>query len=135
MNECVFCKIVSGQHQAQKIYEDDLVIAFLDHRPIRRGHTLVIPKTHYETILDIPDEDLAYLIQVVKKLAGHIKKRLEATGLRVSNNNYASARQMVPHIHFHIIPTMGKKPFKLKLGRIPTTAAELKELAKSLWLK
>ncbi|MHA1266097.1 MAG: HIT family protein [Candidatus Helarchaeota archaeon] len=132
MTNCVFCEIIAGRKMANKIYEDKEVLSFLDHRPIRLGHTLVIPKKHYETILDIPDEELAYLIQIVKKLAKHIKFCLNATGLRISNNNYPSARQIVPHLHFHIIPTMGQAPFKLNLKRIEVSPIDLESLAQKL---
>ena len=102
MSNCIFCKIVSRKQDAHIIFEDDSVLAFLDHYPIRIGHTLVISKNHYETILDIPDKELAHLIQITKMLAGMIKQTLNAEGLRISNNNYPAANQQVPHIHFHI---------------------------------
>lgn len=129
MNKCIFCKIVTGEQDTNMVYEDEQVLGFLDHRPIRIGHTLVISKKHYETILDIPDDELAYLIQATKKLAGKIKQNLNAKGLRISNNNFPAARQIVPHIHFHIIPITGEAPFKVKLDRINVTTTDLEEIA------
>lgn len=129
MPDCIFCKIVTGKQAANIIYEDDKVLGFLDHRPIRVGHTLVISKEHYQTILDIPDDELAYLIQMTKKLAGHIKEKLNAKGLRISNNNYPAARQIVPHIHFHIIPVTGDVPLRVKSKRIQASHEELEEIA------
>lgn len=120
---------MAGQKDAHIIYEDARVLGFLDHRPIRIGHTLVISKKHYETILDIPDEELAFLIQATKKLAGMIKKNLNAKGLRISNNNFPAARQIVPHIHFHIIPIIDEVSFKVKFERIDLTKTELEEIA------
>ncbi|NVM55526.1 MAG: HIT domain-containing protein [Candidatus Helarchaeota archaeon] len=132
MSECIFCKIVSGKQDASVIYEDDRVLSFLDHRLIRIGHTLVISKTHYETILDIPDNELTYLIQITKKLARQIKTTLNAKGLQVSNNNYPAAKQMVPHIHFHIIPITEDVPLKVKFERIKISNNELEKIANKI---
>ena len=86
-------------------------------------------KSHYETILDIPDEELAHLIQITKKVAGHLKKKLDAQGIRVSNNNYPAARQIVPHIHFHVIPITADNPVKFKRSnRIEMTTEEFEQL-------
>ena len=129
MSNCIFCKIVSREQEAHIIFEDDGVLGFLDRYPIRVGHTLVISKSHYETILDIPDEELAHLIQITKKLAGIIKQTLNAKGLRISNNNYPAANQQVPHIHFHIIPATAEAPFKVRFKRLQNTETELEGIA------
>ncbi|HUX98817.1 MAG TPA: HIT domain-containing protein [Candidatus Deferrimicrobium sp.] len=129
MSDCPFCRIVSGDQNAVIIYEDMKTLGFLDYRPIRIGHTLVISKMHYETILDIPDADLAYLIQITKMLAGKIKIALNASGLRVSNNNYPSANQKVPHIHFHIIPVTDDTPFLVKFRRINLSESQFEAIA------
>ena len=132
MTHCIFCKIVAGIQEANIVYEDAQVLAFLDHLPIRLGHTLVISKSHYETILDIPDTELAHLIQITKKIAGKIMKNLNAKGFRISNNNYHAARQLVPHIHFHIIPVIGDTPLSVTPGRLELPPTELEEIAEKI---
>ena len=104
MEDCVFCKIARGGEQASHIYEDRNVTAFLDTRPVNEGHTLVIPKKHYENIFEIPDEELANLFKVVKKIAAAIMKSEKAAGIRIVQNNGSAAHQIIFHFHVHIIP-------------------------------
>lgn len=132
LTDCIFCKIIAGTKQANVVYEDANVLAFLDHLPIRLGHTLVISKKHYETMLDIPDSELAYLIQITKKLAGKIMQNLSARGFRVTNNNYRPARQLVPHIHFHIIPVIGDNPLSVTFDRLELTPEQFEEIAEKI---
>ena len=73
-NPCVFCRIANECSPVSSVYEDDYVMAFLDNRPVSDGHTLVIPKKHFETIYDVPDEEIAHLFKIVKKVAVAIKK-------------------------------------------------------------
>ena len=132
MTDCIFCEIVANEKDASIVYEDEQVLAFLDHLPIRLGHTLVISKKHYETILDIPDPELAHLIQITKKIAGKIMKNLNARGFRISNNNFHAARQLVPHIHFHIIPVTGDTPLSVTPGRLELPPTELEAIAEKI---
>lgn len=132
MSNCIFCSIISRKQRALTIYQDEKVLGFLDIHPIHTGHTLIIPKKHYKTILDIPDDELAYLIQITKKVAGYIKKTLNATGFRITNNNYRPAGQIVPHLHFHIIPSTPEVPFKLKFKRMKVTIKDLEAIAKKI---
>lgn len=101
---CVFCEIVKGDIPADKIYEDDYVLAFLDIKPHNPGHTLVIPKKHYQNLEEIDEDSLAKLILAVKKVALMMKDKLGVLGYNVIENNNLIAGQVVPHIHFHIIP-------------------------------
>ena len=102
--QCVFCRIVRKELSASHVYEDDRTIAFLDFRPINEGHTLVVPRKHYENIHEISDEDVAYLFKTVKRVASVVKKGLNADGISVFQNNGPAAGQVVFHIHVHIIP-------------------------------
>jgi histidine triad (HIT) family protein len=86
------------------IYEDDEVLAILDYRPISEGHTLVIPKKHYENIYEIPEEEAAYLFRIVKKVAGAVRIGVNADGISLVQNNGKAANQVVFHLHVHIIP-------------------------------
>ncbi len=104
MEECIFCKIVAGEIPTNKVYEDENSLAFLDVNPRNPGHTLVIPKKHYETILNVPDNEIGELFKVVKKVAAGVKKATNADGISISQSNFRAAGQVVPHVHFHVIP-------------------------------
>ena len=106
-NNCIFCAIAAGEIPSFKIYEDDMCLAYLDINPFSEGHTLVIPKSHSEGLLDTPCETLSELIKRVKKVASHIKSTLNADGFNILQNNGEAAGQTVKHIHFHILG--GKK--------------------------
>ena len=101
---CIFCSIVNKEITSSCIYEDDQVMAFLDLSQVTKGHTLVVPKKHYDNLLECDDETLAHLIQVVKMLAVRISERLNAQGVNVLNNTHEAPGQTVNHLHFHIIP-------------------------------
>jgi len=101
---CEFCKIVRNEAPASRIYEDERVMAFLDIRPLNEGHTLVIPKKHYETIYNVPDEEIEHLFKVAKKVAVVVKKAVNAEGITISQHNEKAAGQDIFHLHVHIIP-------------------------------
>lgn len=103
-NDCVFCQIVQKKLPASIVYEDDTVLAFLDIRPVNEGHTLVIPKQHFEGILDIPEELNAYVNKIVKRVAVAVKKATSADGLSIIQQNGRAANQDIFHLHVHIIP-------------------------------
>ena len=132
MNECVFCKIVAGKQDSQIIYQDESVMSFLDIHPIRIGHTLIIPKTHYETILDISDDELAHLIIITRRIAKQVKAAMNAVGLRIGNNNFAAAGQIIPHLHFHVIPVTKEFPIHLKFDRFNLSTKELEQIAEKI---
>ena len=102
---CVFCKIISGEFNSCKIYEDDKVLAILDLSQATYGHTLVMPKAHYENIFDLDSEVAQHLFDVVVKIANHYKKVIpNLAGINLLNNNGSKAGQTVMHYHMHIIP-------------------------------
>lgn len=111
MNNCIFCKIIAGDIPAQKIYEDDKVVAFLDARPVNIGHTLVLPKAHYLSIYDTPDELLVALAPVLKRLSIAIKSAVAADGINIEMNNGPAAGQLVFHAHVHIVPRFNDDGF------------------------
>lgn len=102
--DCVFCKIVAGELPCSRVYEDANVLAFMDIGPVVKGHTLVIPKRHYNPITETPVEVLQELIAVVQRIARAQIVGLRADGVNVSQANGRTAGQVVPHIHFHVIP-------------------------------
>lgn len=101
---CIFCKIVRKEAPASYVYEDDKVIAFLDIKPLNEGHTLVIPKRHYETVYEFPEEEIAHLYKVVKRVALAVKKGVKAEGISITQHNERAACQDVFHAHVHVIP-------------------------------
>lgn len=103
-HNCVFCGIVKGEIPATRIYEDDDVIAFMDIGPVVKGHALVVPKAHHNPITQTPIAVLHKLIAVVQKVARAQIAGLSADGVNVSQANGQTAGQVVPHIHFHVIP-------------------------------
>ena len=101
-NDCLFCKIVSGDIPSYKIYEDEIVIAFLDINPDSNGHTLIIPKKHYLDMDDIPLDTLNHIFKVAKELKVKLDSKLNTDGLTfVQNNGYI---QEVKHFHLHLKP-------------------------------
>ena len=99
---CIFCKIIKGEIPNHTLYEDDQVIAFLDISQVTKGHTLVVPKTHYDNFLTCDDETLAHLMKV--KLANRIVDKTQAKGVNILSNTGEHAGQTVMHFHVHIIP-------------------------------
>jgi histidine triad (HIT) family protein len=107
MTDCVFCSIVAEDLPSYRLYEDEHSLAFLDIEPATRGHSLVIPKTHYETTTDMPE----YLAGRVFKTVYHVSDALESAyqldGFALVQENGVTAKQDVPHAHVHIIPRYG----------------------------
>ncbi|QVK17945.1 HIT family protein [Mycoplasmatota bacterium] len=104
MNNCLFCKIVNKEIPGVTIYEDEKIIAFLDISQITKGHTLIIPKKHYENVFEIDEETISHLYKQVPKIAKAIMNAFQAKGLNVVNNNGEAAGQTVFHYHVHLIP-------------------------------
>jgi len=102
--DCVFCKIVRGEIPCHKIFEDDDFIAFLDIKPINKGHTLVVPKTHFKDLFDFPVILEEKFLNFLKKVSFAVKKAVGADGLNVAMNNGEAAGQVIFHQHTHIIP-------------------------------
>lgn len=99
---CTFCRILRGEIQAYVILEDEISLAFLDHRPLFPGHCLLIPRDHYETLMDLPPDMVGPLFQNARLLAQAMEVGLGAEGSFVAINNRVS--QSVPHLHIHVVP-------------------------------
>ena len=126
--DCIFCKIVKKEIASKIIYESDNDLAFLDIYPINKGHSIIIPKSHYENLNDIPEEELTKLYKTVKLVAILIYKKLNIGGYNVLQNNFKPAGQVINHIHVHIIPrNKDDAKFKMKIPRIQATEEELEE--------
>jgi len=101
---CLFCRMAAGQIPVARIYEDDVVLAFLDIGPLSDGHTLVIPKQHFEKLHDCPADLLGQVCSRLGKLAGAVAAAMNSDGYNLLCNNGRAAGQLVEHLHFHIIP-------------------------------
>ncbi|MBN2563119.1 MAG: HIT family protein [Phycisphaerae bacterium] len=101
---CIFCKIAAGEIPSCRVLESPDFLAFLDVTPLAPGHALLIPKRHYESILDVPGEVLAAIAAHLPKLAGAIMRATGASGMNVLQNTGRCSGQAVFHLHFHLIP-------------------------------
>lgn len=108
--DCVFCMIAAGKIPSVKVYEDDRVLAFMDISPVTKGHTLVIPREHYDPVTKVPLTLLHDVIAVVQKVAKAQVDGLKADGINITQANGAIAGQVIPHVHFHVIPRLKSDP-------------------------
>ena len=113
---CPFCSIASGKAPASIVYEDATVLAFMDLDPANIGHTLVVPREHWENIYDAPEKILAEMAAVVKKVSVAVKKTVGADGIKVIQLNGRAAGQTVMHFHIHIIPRFSGDAISKALG-------------------
>jgi histidine triad (HIT) family protein len=130
--DCIFCKIVNKEQEANIIYEDEQVLSFLDIGPVSRGHALVIPKPHSKDILDAEEKDLQQTLIASRRIADAIMKATGAEGFTISTNRGEAAGQTVFHLHFHLIPRYrrdGLVPWPHQKSE-PKSRAELAELIK-----
>jgi histidine triad (HIT) family protein len=109
-DNCLFCRIVSGELPATVVYEDENSLAFLDHRPLFYGHTLLVPREHVETLGDLPASLVAPYFKAAQLLSRAVQSGLDAEGTFVAMNNRVS--QSVPHLHVHIVPRRRKDGLK-----------------------
>ena len=133
-DDCLFCKMVAGQIPVTKIYEDEDVLAFLDIGPISDGHTLVIPKQHFEKLHDCPPELLGRVGSQLGKIAGAVAAAMNSDGYNVLCNNGRAAGQLVEHLHFHIIARRNGDAlfdrwpvYRYEQGRIEGIAEEIRK--------
>ena len=106
---CIFCEIINGDRLGHLIYEDDEHVAFLDKYPIDIGHSLVVPKIHHERITDMEPENVGKLFSLVPRIARSILHSTKADAFSLAQNNGRAAKQIVPHVHIHIIPRFNDK--------------------------
>ncbi len=106
---CIFCDIISGEKNGHFIYEDETHVAFLDKYPIDQGHSLVLPREHFERVTDMNPEKVGELFSKTPKIARVILKTTQADAFSMAQNNGWAAKQIVPHVHVHIIPRYNHK--------------------------
>jgi histidine triad (HIT) family protein len=105
-DDCAFCSIVAGETGAEIVLDDELTLAFLDHRPLFPGHVLLVPREHHETIEDLPSELVEPLFKNAQRLARAVRVAMGAQGTFVAMNNVVS--QSIPHFHVHVVPRRRK---------------------------
>jgi histidine triad (HIT) family protein len=104
--ECLFCRIAAGRVPADIFFEDELSLAFLDHRPLFAGHSLLIPRLHYETLADLPPAQVGPFFHNAQRLSSAVEETMAAEGSFLAVNNRVS--QSVPHLHVHVVPRRKK---------------------------
>ncbi|MGI5290670.1 HIT family protein [Nonomuraea polychroma] len=104
MDDCIFCKIVSGQAPGYRVLQDEATVAFLDRAPATPGHTLVVPRNHARDVWDLPEDEHAYVARMVHRVALLLKTALTPDGLSITHATGAAAGQDVFHFHTHVIP-------------------------------
>lgn len=130
--DCLFCSIVKGEVPSFRVYEDDAVVAFLDIKPVNRGHVLIVPKEHYATLLDAPAHVLTDIMSAVPGLAKAAMKAVNAQGFNLLVNNAKEAGQLVDHVHAHIIPRFEEDGYKHWVGKHYADDAEATSVANAI---
>lgn len=114
--DCIFCKIINCEIPSYKLYEDDLVLCFLDVNPQTNGHCLIIPKKHYLDLDEIDDETLNHIMKISKQIKKLLEEKLECDGITLVQNN--GEVQEVKHYHLHLIPHYKNKKILLNIEDI-----------------
>ncbi len=130
--DCIFCKIANGEIPCNKIWEDENYLAFLSIDPICDGHTIVIPKKHYENMFDVSESVIAGLNKSCKRISLMLKDKLNAEGINILNNSGVAAGQEVMHIHFHVFPRYKEDKLKLWFLGASENFSKLDEVAEKI---
>ena len=131
--DCIFCNIVRGKIPSKKIEENDHAMSFLDINPISPGHSVIISKDHYETLEEIPDEELCEVYKMVRSVAKIVRDNLQMDGYNIIQNNHKAAGQEINHFHVHVIPRDYRdKRITLNPPRKETSERELDEILSKL---
>ena len=132
-DNCIFCKILSGDIPSTAVYEDDSFRAILDVNPAARGHVIILPKNHAANIFEITDEDVSKIMVVAKKIATALKKTYDCDGVNILQNNGEAAGQTVFHLHVHVIPRFKNDTVDIgwKQGEMPEDLTAIAEEIKA----
>lgn len=129
MEDCIFCKIVDDKIPSAKVYEDAKVISFLDIMPANKGHCLVVPKNHTQTLMEMSEDDLMATVKAAKKVAKALSLSFGNGSFNIVMNNGKEAGQLVNHAHIHIIPRFQKDRLRIKWSHLKYDGDEIKEYA------
>lgn len=125
MNDCIFCKIINGDIPCMKVYEDDVALAYLDISPDSDGHTLIVPKTHYKDIYDIPNNILLHIYETSKKVMNLLEEKLHCNDFTLVQNN--GDIQEVKHYHLHVKPYYNDKK-SIEITKLENNISDVKEI-------
>lgn len=132
MENCLFCKIRDGEIPSSKVFENDVVLAFLDLNPVNPGHVLLIPKKHSETLSEASPDDASELMRVVPMLMNSIMKATGASACNIGVNNGKLAGQVVFHTHLHIMPRFENDGYDIWHGKPYESEDRMKEVAEKI---
>ena len=133
--ECVFCKIVNGEIPCAKLYETEDILSFLDIAPTKPGHALVVPKPHHTDLFDLPSDLANKLLMVAQVVGQAVMQATAAEGLNVTMNNFEAAGQLVPHVHWHLIPRHSTDGLELWPQHSYENEKSMQELAEAISLR
>jgi histidine triad (HIT) family protein len=129
--DCIFCKIITHEIPSTRVYESESLVAFLDIRPVTKGHTLLVPKNHSADFLTTDDRVLTESVKALKHLVVAVMKGVGADACNISTNNGAAAGQVVFHLHWHIVPRFSDDGLKLWKGNAYQNG-EMEEVAEHI---
>jgi len=128
-NDCIFCKLLSGEMEVSMVYQDDRCSAFLDHQPINPGHTLLIPNRHASNLAELDEEEGAHMFRVARHIAAALRNcEVKCEGVNISLADGEAAGQEVFHVHLHIFPRYVGDGFSVRFGPHYVNKAERREL-------
>ena len=125
--DCLFCGIVAGEIPSRTVYEDETTVAFLDVNPLARGHTLVVPKDHHETVQEMPAELAGDVFQTVRRVGPAVEAAGDGEATSIAVNNGPASGQEIPHVHVHVVPRQpntGGSPLHRQLTPRPEVSDE-----------
>jgi histidine triad (HIT) family protein len=131
MEDCLFCKIIAGEVPSAKVYEDDKFVAFLDINPVTPGHTLVVPKKHSYNVLDTDEDVLCELGRILKKISKAVCDGMDTESFNLNQNNGEVSGQVIPHLHWHIVPRYEDDGLRLWPGK-PYEDGEAEKVAEKI---
>ena len=134
-DDCIFCKLANGIYPTNSIYEDEDFNVILDAGPATKGHALILPKEHYANLFELPDETASKVMVLAKKMATHMKEKLNCDGFNLVQNNGPCAGQTVFHFHYHLIPRYEDDGQNILWEPRTVKEEDQKELCKLLSLK
>ena len=135
MSECIFCKIIAGEIPSARIYEDELIYAFLDISPINFGHTLVIPKEHHQSAATIPEATAGRMFHVASRIGILLKRLDEFDAYNLHLADGTAAGQVVMHAHMHVIPRGVEDNFRWNWRQLTYPEGKLGEMASEIAAK
>ncbi len=132
MEDCIFCKIVEGKIPSTKVYEDGDVISFLDIMPANKGHCLLVPKKHSQTLIEMEEDEIVRTIKAAKKIARALSLSFGNGSFNLVMNNGKEAGQIVNHAHIHIIPRFQKDRLRIKWSHLKYEDNEINDYAEKI---